>query len=303
VPSMASILVSARRRLPKRLRNGALRMLGRRPARREPERIFELALPGTPPRRLTIRTPRRTYVSRLLEEAGLAGYEPDTLACFLAAIDECGAAPVYDVGANIGVFSWLAAALTPAAVVGFEPTPDLAAQLRSIRDANGLAIQVEEVALGAAPGTAELFLSDKTENSNSLRAGFRPSHRSVWVEVETVDRYVARTATAPAVLKVDTESTEPDVLRGAAELLATGRPWIICEVLAGRTEADLTAILEPLGYSWYRIDGPGPLEPRSTIEGDSAYVHLNWLFAPEPPSDSFWRSYARWQRSIAALGD
>jgi FkbM family methyltransferase len=303
VPSMASIIVSARRRLPKRLRNGALRMLGRRPATGKPERVFELALPGSPPRVLTIRTPKRTYVSRLLEEAGLAGYEPDTLACFLAAVEERHAAPVYDVGANIGVFSWLAAALTPATVVGFEPTPDLAALMRSICDENGLGVRVEEVALGAAPGTAELFLSDKTENSNSLRAGFRPSHRSVTVTVETVDRFVASTGIAPAVLKVDTESTEPDVLRGAAALLAAGRPWIICEVLAGRTEADLTAILEPLGYSWYRIDGPGPLERRSAIEGDSAYEHLNWLFAPEPPGDSFWKSFARWRRSIAAIGD
>jgi FkbM family methyltransferase len=301
MPSMTSISVSLRR-LPKRLRGFGLRLLGRRPVAREVERSFELALPANPPRSLAIRTPRRTYVSRLLETSGLAGYEPDTLACFLAAIEENGFEPVYDVGANIGLFSWLAAALTPATVVGFEPTPDLAAQMRSIRDANGLAIAVEEAALGAASGTAELYLSDKTENSNSLRAGFRPSHRSVSVTVETVDRYVARTGTIPAVLKVDTESTEPDVLRGAAELLATRRPWIICEVLAGRTEADLTAILAPLGYGWYRIDGPGPLAPRLAIEGDPAYEHLNWLFAPSEPTPAFWERLAVWRQSIAALG-
>lgn len=301
---VGSMIVSVRRRVPKRLRTGALRLLGRRPAERV--RVVELAMPqraGGQPRTLTIRTPERTYVSRLLAESALAGYEPDTLACFLAAIDERGSAPVFDVGANIGVFSWLAAAVTTATVVAFEPTPDLAAQMRAICAENGLAVKVEELALGAAPGRAELHLSDKTDSSNSLRAGFRPSHRSVSVPVETIDGYAARTGTAPAVLKVDTESTEPDVLRGAAGLLAAGRPWIICEVLAGRTEADLTTILGPLGYSWYRIDGAGPLEPRAVIEGDPTYLHMNWLFAPEPPSASFWSSMATWRRSIGAIGE
>jgi FkbM family methyltransferase len=303
---MGSMIVSLRRRVPKRLRSGALRLLGRRPS--EQEFVVELALPrglgdapGSSPRSLTIRTPVRTYVSHLLAGSGLAGYEPDTLACFLAAIEERGSAPVFDVGANIGVFSWLAAALTPAIVVAFEPTPDLAAQMRAICAENDLDVRVEELALGAAPGTAELHLSDKTDSSNSLRAGFRPSHRSVTVPVETIDGYADRTGVTPAVLKVDTESTEPDVLRGAAGVLATGRPWIICEVLAGRTEADLTTILEPLGYWWYRIDGPGPLEVRHVIEGDPTYAYMNWLFAPEEPSPAFWQACAGWRSSLAAL--
>jgi len=301
---MGSMIVSVRRRLPKRLRTGALRLLGRGPV--EQERVFELAMPpssSAAQRHLRIRTPVRTYVSHLLAGSGLAGYEPDTLACFLAAIEERGSAPVFDVGANIGVFSWLAASLTPATVVAFEPTPDLATLMRRICIENDLAVTVEEIALGAAPGRAELHLSDKTDSSNSLRAGFRPSRRSVSVPVETVDGYVTRTGVTPAVLKVDTESTEPDVLRGAAGVLATNRPWIICEVLAGRTEADLTAILQPLGYSWYRIDGAGPLEPRAVIEGDPTYKHMNWLFAPEAPSPAFWSSFGAWRRSIIALGE
>jgi FkbM family methyltransferase len=302
MPAMPSVTVSVRRRVPKRLRTGVLRLLGRRPS--APERVVDLAMPasaGAPQRSLRIRTPVRTYVSLLLAESGLAGYEPDTLACFLAAIEERGSAPVFDVGANIGVFSWLAAALTPATVVAFEPTPDLAALMRSICAENDLAVRVEEVALGAAPGRAELHLSDKTDSSNSLRKGFRPSRRSVSVPVETIDSYVARTGLTPAVLKVDTESTEPDVLRGAAGVLAANRPWIICEVLAGRTEADLTPILQPLGYSWYRIDGPGPLEQRSVIEGDPTYAHMNWLFAPESPSPAFWQAFGAWRSALAAM--
>ena len=302
------MIKSIRRRLPWRVRTVALRLLGR-------ERVVELELPRPPrigqsdsrailprARILTIRTPNRTYVNQLLAESGLAGYDADTLACFLAAIDGTGSTPVFDVGANIGIFSWLAAALTPATVVAFEPTPDLSAQMRAICRANGLNVTVEQLALGAAPGTARLCLSEKTDSSNSLRAGFRPSRRSVSVTVETIDRYVASTGTTPRVIKVDTESTEPDVLHGAAGLLATSRPWIICEVLAGRTEADLTAILAPLGYCWFRIDAAEPLEPRTVIEGDPSYAHMNWLFAPEEPGPAFWQAFAGWRMSIAEIG-
>jgi hypothetical protein len=90
------------------------------------------------------------------------------------------------------------------------------------------------------------------------------------------------------------------VLRGAAGLLAGRRPWIICEVLAGRTEAELMAILEPLDYAWYRIDGAGPLDRRTTIEGDPTWKHMNWLFAPAEPSPAFWQSFAAWRSSIEA---
>ena len=160
---MSSKIVAVRRRVPKRLRSAALRLLGREPEEpAEQEQVLDLAIPpglgaapAAPQRTLTVRTPVRTYVSHLLAESGLAGYEPDTLACFLAAIEERGFAPVFDVGANIGVFSWLAAALTPAVVVAFEPTPDLAAQMRAICAENDLHVTVEELALGAAPGTAE----------------------------------------------------------------------------------------------------------------------------------------------------
>ena len=305
---MSSKIVAVRRRVPKPLRSVALRLLGRGPAAQD--QVVDLAIPrrpgealAVPQRSLRVRTPPGTYVSHLLAESGLAGYEPDTLACFLAAIEERGSAPVFDVGANIGVFSWLAAALTPAIVVAFEPTPTLAAQMRVICADNGLSVRVEELALGAARGAADLHLSDKTDSSNSLRAGFRPSRGSVSVPVETVDGYVARTGVTPAVLKVDTESTEPDVLRGAGGLLAASRPWIICEVLANRTETDLTSILEPLGYWWYRIDGPGPLEARTVIEGDPTYAHMNWLFAPEEPSAAFWDAFAAWRSSLAAIGE
>jgi FkbM family methyltransferase len=206
---------------------------------------------------------------------------------------------VYDVGANIGVYAWLASALTDAEVVAFEPTPDLAAHLRAVCVENALATTVEELALGARAETATLYLSARGDSSNSLRAGFRPATGAIEVEVVQIDGYVDRTGRPPAVLKVDTESTEPDVLRGASRLLADHRPWIVCEVLAGRTESDLMAILGPLGYRYHLIDGSTPLRRRDMIVGDP--VALNWLFTPVDPPPTFWDSVAVWRSALAAL--
>ena len=64
----------------------------------------------------------------------------------------------------------------------------------------------------------------------------------------------------------------------------------------------MTAILAPLGYCWFRIDAAEPLEPRTVIEGDLSYAHMNWLFAPEEPGPAFWQALAGWRMSIAEIG-
>jgi len=120
------------------------------------------------------------------------------------------------------------------------------------------------------------------------------------VPLERLDDYCARRGIQPAVLKVDTETTEPDVFRGAAELLATARPWIVCEVLAGRTEKDLMEILRPFGYHWFHITDVMPFAPSDVIAGDPTYRHLDWLFAPVLPSERYWARAAAWRESLAA---
>jgi FkbM family methyltransferase len=256
------------------------------------------AAPGDGPR-LRLVAPDTAYVPKLLQRHALAGYEPETMACFLAAIEALGG-PVFDVGANVGIFSLVARASFDVEVVGFEPTPDLAELFRDQCARNELAITVEELALGASAGTATFYLSNVTDSSNSLLAGFRPSDVAIEVRTDTLDGYVERTGHVPRVLKIDTEATEPDVLRGAARLLEGARPWVICEVLARRTETELEELLGPLDYRWYQITSELPLRSRRELFGDRAYRFNNWLFAPEPADDAFWERMRIWSRAIAS---
>ncbi|MEX1178948.1 MAG: FkbM family methyltransferase [Nitriliruptor sp.] len=261
-------------------------------------RNFELAVP-IPGRSLVIEADDGAYVPKVLQREGLAGYEASTLACFLASIEQ-HPGPVLDVGANVGVFALVAEAVLGADVRAFEPVPELAALARELAERNGLSFTVEELALGAEDTEATFYLSDVTDSSNSLLEGFRPSTRSLTVPVRRLDGYCDREGVVPKVIKIDTEATEPDVLLGATGVLGRHRPYLICEALAGRSEAQLEAILEPFGYRWYQITEERPLVPRREIFGDRAYRFNNWLFAPEEPDAEFWDRMGHWREAIRA---
>jgi hypothetical protein len=100
------------------------------------------------------------------------------------------------------------------------------------------------------------------------------------------------------IIKVDTETTEPAVLRGADRTVTEHRPWIFCEVLAGYVEEELTAAVAGWGYTWYHLTAPGPLEVAAQIVGDPTHEHFMWLFVPEPLGEEHWRSAAAWKQAL-----
>ncbi|RCV54387.1 FkbM family methyltransferase [Marinitenerispora sediminis] len=271
-------------------------------------RRFDLALPVRDsgplvgPESLEVRAPGDFWVAKRLAERGLAGYEPETLACFLAALEHSRPGAVLDIGANIGVYAALAAARTYREVYAFEPTPDVAAAARAIAAGNGLGVHVEELALSNHSGTASLRLSATTDASNSLAAGFRREVGRIPVRLDTLARWRERAGIVPAVIKIDTETTEPDVIAGGLEVLRRFRPWVFCEVLPDRgVEERLMALLEPLDYGWYHLSGPPPHPPRPVITGrGSGSRDRMWMFAPETPPPGFWRAAGLWRSAIDA---
>lgn len=248
---------------------------------------------------LRLTAPRELRVPRKLQEVGLGGYEPESMACFLAALRVAQAGAVFDVGANIAIYAAVAASVTERDVRAFEPMPQLAAVAESFALDNGLNFVTERLALGSTEGTASFYLADNSDTTNSLNPTFRQSSEQITVNVSTIDAYAARTGLVPAVLKIDTESTEPDVLLGGTITLEQHRPWILCEVLAGvGVEDRLMQVLKPLDYTWYHLAGPPPYPERISIQADRTHEKLMWLFAPRPLNDDFWSAL---QQSSAAL--
>ena len=267
-------------------------------------RRFALTVPvGEGFRELTVEAPWSGYIARELARTGLSGYEHDSLAAMLAGADLAGDGAIFDVGANIGVFALLAGASTSRRVIAFEPMPGLAATARAAVESNGLReVTVEQVALAAAAGSATFYASAVSDASNSLNPAHRAHSHSFEVVLETLDGYVLRTGLVPVMIKIDTETTEPDVIRGGLGALARERPWVICEVLGSGRPDELADLMAPLGYHYYRISSEPRWivadRPRPITEGK----FFNWLFAPEPLDEAFWERLDLWRERLAACG-
>lgn len=253
------------------------------------------------PAALQVDVPATSMVGRSLDRAGIGGYEPTTMAWFLALCDTVQPGAVWDVGANLGLYSLLARAYTDREVVAFEPTPEVAGWARRLSAANGLDFPLEQVAAGEAPGVATFYLSEKSDASNSLAKGFRDSKRQLDVLVEPLDRYRRRTGSVPAVLKIDTETTEHYVLRGAREVVTRHRPWIFCEVLAGQApERVLAELMGGFGYHFFHLNGADPLVETDVVVGDPTLEYMNYLFAPAPLEPRMVDAARAWQAALEA---
>ena len=237
-------------------------------------------------------------VGRHVVAGGVGSFEPETLSILLALVEVEGLTRYLDVGANVGFFPVVLKAIhgERVEVRGYEPLPSLAETARTFARANDLEVDIRQQALSDEAGTGTLFVSAVSDSSNSLNPNFRKAKDTVEVELLTLDTLAADFPTK--LIKIDTESTEPDVLRGGDAFIAEHRPWIICEVLKNRTEAALSAFVERHGYHCYHLD-ERPLVLADELAGDPSYEHRDWLLAPHPVTPELDRRYLEW---VAACG-
>jgi FkbM family methyltransferase len=153
----------------------------------------------------------------------------------------------YDVGANVGFFTLLAARLVGprGAVLAFEPDPRNAEVLRSNVALNGLAnVEVFERAVAETTGRRRFAI---VESTASHLADHGTDEKTTVVDVVSLDDLDGASGPRPpTVIKLDIEGAEVDALHGAAHLIARHRPVIICEV--HHTETEVRRFLQAAGY-------------------------------------------------------
>lgn len=217
------------------------------------------------------------YVGMPLYWQGARGYEPETFARLGDLVD--GASCVYDIGANTGLYSLVAARRWPRlAVVAVEPNPQSFARLADNITLNGLGGRVTAVpaAISAREGPVTLHVPPGTNALSATLAAdgaadALPGHRPVVVTGLTMAVLAARHA-PPDAIKIDAEGHEAAILEGMAGLLAARRPRLLVEVLDDAPLARLTAALAPFGYRFARLGKGDPafhdaFGPRAPGEG------------------------------------
>lgn len=189
---------------------------------------------------------RRWLAGALNHGCWLGSYETDTQERIGALI---GAGDVvYDVGANAGFYTLLAATLVGARgrVVSFEPVPSNLEVLRRHIALNDLVnVEVIEAAVADRDGIAAF----SAEGGHGATARLSESG-NLRVRVTTLDTLRSEgRIPAPTLIKIDVEGAEYAVLRGAERLLRDTLPYLIVELHTPEMDRLCPAFLRNLGYA------------------------------------------------------
>ena len=137
---------------------------------------------------------------------------------------------VYDVGAHFGTYTLIAVARggPRTRVVAYEPCDLTREYLTRHLRWNGAESQVlvRPVCCGSATGSATFFRNPaRPEGINGLlpQDGLTPTI----VRMTTIDREVDDLRLVPALIKIDVEGAELDVLKGAERVLDARRPRVL----------------------------------------------------------------------------
>jgi FkbM family methyltransferase len=178
-------------------------------------------------------------------------FEPAELAAALACVRPGDTA--IDVGANIGLLTVpLALAVASAGlVVAIEPLPTNVRRLRANLARNGLdAVRIVEAAVGEADGRATLHTAGDPAFGSLREIVKHRTSGDLDVELRSLDSLWAELGRpAVALVKIDVEGAELEVLDGAGELLATARPVLLVEADPGAAADAVRAKLDVAGYA------------------------------------------------------
>lgn len=200
-------------------------------------------------------------------------------------------ATVIDVGANAGQFTRAALGAWPhASVVAFEPLPEAASALAATIGTVGK-VELHRCALGATDGTTTFFPHRHSLSSSVLRvasgAGDLPWAEELpgrSVDLRRLDTVLAgRTLARPALLKLDVQGFELEVVNGAAETLGQVDAILVETAFVPGYEGQPTfaavdRVLWELGWSLAR-----PLDVRR--ERDGRIVEADCLYRPVARND------------------
>jgi FkbM family methyltransferase len=126
----------------------------------------------------------------------------------------------FDIGANVGSYTLLASGICGSKSMAIEPVPETFGVLKNNIELNNLWSEVSLINGGAAakPGTLAFSANDDTTNHVIANTETGVAKR-IEVEVITIDSLLTRAQ--PALIKMDVEGYETEVLKGMSQTLVS----------------------------------------------------------------------------------
>jgi FkbM family methyltransferase len=191
---------------------------------------------------------------------GNAGYalgtsEPEVQDAFAGLATE--GQVVYDIGANAGFYTVIAARLVGPSgqVFSFEPLPaNIELIEHNVRLNDFENVTQLPFAVGRTRGSASFTLGFDNTRGGLMSVHAEPgTNGMIEVQVRSLDELIAEEGVpAPDLIKMDIEGAEVEALSGALQTLAERRPALLIEIHG--TGAELEPLLESHGYSCQVID-------------------------------------------------
>ncbi len=162
---------------------------------------------------------------------------------------------VWDIGANVGLFSFCAAA-KGARVYSVEADTFLVGLLRKSQLGTRLPVTAIPLAVSDQVGLAEFHIAFRGRSANHIGAGMSDAGGTRSTEVvpcATLD-WLAERIPIPDFIKIDVEGMENAVLRGGSNLLRSRHPTIFCEVSEDPgSRRETTRLLTRLWYKFFNV--------------------------------------------------
>jgi FkbM family methyltransferase len=252
----------------------------------------------------------KTFKIPVIQNQGwvnLREYEPD-MTRLIARLLRIAPGAVVDVGTNLGQTLLKVKAADPArAWIGFEASLFCCYYVTEMMQLNAMEdVTLIPIGLSEERGLIELFSSDASDAQATTLPDFwtarnAKSHRST-IYVERGDTVLESLAIdAVALVKVDVEGAELEVLRGIKRTLERFRPFVITEILPYTASPDdrdpnapaimakrrdraemLRDLMEAHGYRFLRLMPGGELVPQREFNMQVFDERLtNYLICPE----------------------
>jgi FkbM family methyltransferase len=167
---------------------------------------------------------------------------------------------VIDAGAYTGFYGIIAATLSKANVVAYEPVSFIFARLAANVMLNELTrVKFENMALADREGTLDLAIrfGPRLFSSGSKLGSAVELENAAMRQPCATTTLDKRHGDDPVdLIKIDVEGAEEIVLRGAVRMLSSAKPVLLLETRSA-THRNVLNILEPLGYKLQLVEESG----------------------------------------------
>ena len=187
---------------------------------------------------------------------------------------------ILDIGANTGIYSFIANAVNPnAKIYAFEPverTSQLLLKNIALNMPNN--ITFHQKAVSNKTGTATFYdVPSQSQYSASLKEEMLEqieNRISYQVEVIDLDKFEPLKNKKIDLIKLDVEMHEPQALEGMINIIHKSRPVLLIEILTEQLGKEITLFFVDLDYVYFNIDEKLGITPGAEISKSKTYNYL-----------------------------